>query len=158
MPSTFAVFALGLQDEKYFETLIDYYKTVDEEHQSIQAKFTSVFLEKFGVTKKSIRVYINALLSMQEHPHNKAFIAYFSAENSLKLLLDSKENFAAYYFTDQDIKEYSDSGNDTQEMADYCWGSIMYTTFGQSKGFTKIVKELNEEQRLIFEKLQIADK
>jgi hypothetical protein len=158
MPSTFAVFALGLQDEKYFETLINYYQTVDEEHQSIQAKFTPVFLEKFGVTEKSIRVYINALLSMQEHPHNKTFIPYFSDENSLKLLLDSKENFAAYYFTDQDIKEYSDSGNDTEEMADYCWQSIMYTTFGQSKGFTKIVKELNEEQRLIFEKLQIADK
>ena len=153
MPSTFAVFALGLQDEKYFETLIDYYQTVDEEHQSIQAKFTPAFLEKFGVTEKSIRVYINALLSMQEHPHNKAFIPYFAAENSLKLLLDSKENFTAYYFTDQDIKEYSDSGNDTQEMADYCWGSIMYTTFGKSKGFSKIVKELNEEQKALFEKL-----
>lgn len=158
MPSTFAVFALGLQDEKYFDTLISYYQTVDEEHQSIQAKFTPVFLEKFGVTQKSIQVYINALLSMQEHPHNKAFISCFSTENSLKLLLDSKENFASYYFTDQDVKEYSDSGNGIQEMADYCWESVMYTTFGQSKGFGKIAKGLNEEQRVIFEKLHIADK
>ncbi|MCP2028303.1 hypothetical protein L1276_003473 [Flavobacterium sp. HSC-32F16] len=158
MPSTFAVFALGLQDNKYFDTLIDYYQTVDEEHQSIQAKFTPVFLEKFGVNQKSIQVYINALLSMQEHPHNKAFISCFCTENSLKLLLDSKENFASYYFTDENLKEYSDSENSIEEMTDYCRESVMYTSFGQSKGFSKIAKGLNDEQRLIFEKLQIADK
>ncbi|KAF2327932.1 DUF6138 family protein [Flavobacterium ginsenosidimutans] len=153
MPSTFAVFALGLQDEKYFDTLIDYYKTVDDEHQSVHAKFTSVFLEKFGVTEKSIKVYINAVLSMQEHPHNKAFVSYFANEKSLKLLLDSRENFISYYFTEEDLKEYSDSGTNIQEMADYCWESIMYTTFGQSKGFAKISKELKNSEKEIFEKL-----
>ncbi|GAA3783608.1 DUF6138 family protein [Flavobacterium ginsengiterrae] len=155
MPSTFAVFALGLQDEKYFDTLIDYYKTVDEEHQSIQAKFTPVFLEKFGISEKSIKVYINAILSMQEHPHNKNFISYFTNEKSLKLLLDSKENFVDYYFTKEDLKEYSDSGNDAQEMADYCWESVMYTTFGQSKNFSKISKTLTDTEKKIFEKLQV---
>lgn len=154
MPSTFAAFALGLQSEKYFETLIEYYKTIDEEHQSIQAKFTSVFLEKFGINEKSIKVYIHAILSMQEHPHNKAFVSYFSNENSLKLLLDSKENFAAYYFSDEDLKEYSDSGNDAQEMADYCWESVMYTTFGQSQNFSKISKQFNEQEKALFEKLK----
>ncbi|RYJ37577.1 hypothetical protein NU08_3351 [Flavobacterium anhuiense] len=153
MPSTFAVFALGLQDEKYLETLIDYYQTIDGEHQSIQQKFTPVFLEKFGINKKSIKVYINAILSMQEHPHNKAFISYFTNENSLKLLLDSKENFVSYYFTDKDLKEYSDSNTNVQEMADYCWEGVMYTTFGQSKGFAKISKQLTDAEREIFEKL-----
>jgi hypothetical protein len=153
MPSTFAVFALGLQNENYFDTLVDYYQTVDEEHQSIQSKFTPVFLEKFGVTKKSIKVYINAVLSLQEHPHYKTFIPYFSTENSLKLLLDSRENFATYYFTDENLKEYSDSETDAQEMAAYCWESVMYTTFGQSKDFGKIARQLTEEQKKLFEKL-----
>ncbi|MBJ2126092.1 DUF6138 family protein [Flavobacterium sp. IB48] len=153
MPSTFAVFALGLQDEKYFDTLIDYYQTIDGEHQSIQQKFTPVFLEKFGINEKSIKVYINAVLSMQEHPHNKAFISYFTNENSLKLLLDSKENFVSYYFTEEDLKEYSESGTNVQEMADYCWEGVMYTTFGQSKDYGKIAKQLSDRQKIIFEKL-----
>ncbi|MFC0780214.1 DUF6138 family protein [Flavobacterium sp. HJSW_4] len=153
MPSTFAVFSLGLQDEKYFDTLIDYYKTVDEEHQSLQEKFTPVFLEKFGITEKSIKVFINAVLSMQEHPHNKAFVSYFTNEKSLKLLLDSKENFVSYYFTEEDLKDYSNSGDSPQEMADYCWESVMYTIFGQSKGFAKISKQLTDVEREIFEKL-----
>lgn len=153
MPSTFAVFALGLESEKYFDVLIDYFQTVDEEHQSIQQKFTPVFLEKFGVSEKSIKVYINAVLSMQEHPHNKSFIPHFTSENSLKLLLESKENFAEYYFTKEDLKEFSNGGTNVQEMADYCWESVMYTTFGQSKNFAKIGKTLTNEQKEIFEKL-----
>jgi hypothetical protein len=153
MPSTFAVFALGLQDEKYFDTLIDYYQTVDDEHQSVHAKFTPVFLEKFGVTEKSIKVFINAVLSMQEHPHNKAFVSYFTNEKSLKLLLDSKENFISYYFTEEDLKDYSNSGDSPQEMADYCWESVMYTIFGQSKDFAKIARQLSDEQKIVFERL-----
>ncbi|KAF2335831.1 DUF6138 family protein [Flavobacterium nitrogenifigens] len=154
MPSTFAVFALGLQDEKYFDTLIDYYQTIDGEHQSIQQKFTPVFLEKFGINEKSIKVYINAVLSMQEHPHNKSFISYFTNENSLKLLLDSKENFVSYYFTEEDLKEYSDSGTNVQEMADYCWEGVMYTTFGEKKNFAKISKQLTNGEKEIFEKIK----
>lgn len=154
MPSTFAVFALGLQDEKYFDVLIDYYKTVDEEHQSIQAKFTPVFLEKFGVTEKSIKVYINAILSMQEHPHQKAFVSYFANEKSLNLLLESKENFAKYYFTKEDLEEFANGGTEAEEMAEYCWGSVMYTTFGQTKGFAKISKTLSDVEKELFEKLQ----
>ncbi|SHL97593.1 DUF6138 family protein [Flavobacterium chilense] len=157
MPSTFAVFALGLESETYFETLISYYQTIDEEHQSIQQKFTPVFLEKFGVTEKSIKVYINAILSLQEHPHNKAFIPYFITQNSLNLLLDSKENFSAYYFTEEHLKEFSNGETEVQEMADYYWESVMYTIFGQSKDFNKIVKQLNNEEKVLFEKLQIQE-
>ncbi|MBS7254181.1 DUF6138 family protein [Flavobacterium branchiicola] len=153
MPSTFAVFALGLKDEKYFDTLISYFQTVDGEHQSVQQKFTPAFLEKFGLTEKSISVYINAVLSMQEHPHNMAFISYYANENGLKLLLDSKENFAVYYFTEEKLKEYSNAENDVQEMADYCWESVMYTTFGPSEDYGKIIKKLTENERIIFEKL-----
>lgn len=157
MPSTFAVFALGLQSEKYFDTLIKYFETVDEEDQSIQKKFTPVFLEKFGINGKTIKVYIKCIMSMQEHPHSKAFIPYFTNENSLKLLLESKENFAAYYFTEEDLKGYSDSGDNIQEMADYCWKNVMYTTFGLEKDYNKIAKQLTGEQKLIFEKLQIKE-
>nr|WP_294782166.1 DUF6138 family protein [uncultured Flavobacterium sp.] len=157
MPSTFAVLALGLQDEKYFDVLIDYYQTVDDEHQSIQQKFTVPFLEKFGLNEKTIKVYINAILSMQEHPHSKVFLSYFANEKGLKLLLESKENFAKYYFTEEDIESFSQEKNGVQEMADFCWEDIMHTTFGEIAGFSKIKKTLSEEEKVLFEKLLINE-
>ncbi|MFD2907403.1 DUF6138 family protein [Flavobacterium ardleyense] len=154
MPSTFAVFALGLNNEKYFDVLIDYFQTVAEEHQSIQEKFTPVFLDKFGINDRSIKVYISCILSMQEHPHNKAFISYFTNEKNLNLLMESKAHFSEYYFTEENLKDYSDSGNDVQEMADYCWESVIYTTFGQVENFDKITKQLTEKEIEIFNKLR----
>lgn len=152
MPSTFAVFALGLNDEKYFDVVIDYLQTVDEEHLSIQKKFTPVFLEKFGLNERTIKVYINCIMSMQEHPPHKSFPTYFANEIALKLLLNSKEHFVDYYFTEEDIKDFENSGNDVQEMADYCWESVMYTTFGKKP--ETIAKQLTTAEKEIFEKLK----
>lgn len=154
-PSTFAVFAIGLESDAYFDLVINYFQTIDGEHQSIQQKFTPAFLEKFGVNEKSIQVFISAILSMQEHPHSKTFITHFTTKDSLNLLLDSKENFATYYFTEENLKEFSDSETSVQEMADYCWESVLYTIFGESKNFVKIAKPLNEEEKLVFGKLQL---
>jgi len=153
MPSTFAVFALGLSNQKYSALLIDYFQTVDKEHQSIQQKFTPVFLDKFGINSQTIKVYISCILSMQEHPYNKMFASYFTNETSLNLLLDSKEHFAEYYFSKEDLNDFSNSGNNVQEMADFCWKSIMYTTFGQDKNFNKTKKKLTKKEREIFENL-----
>lgn len=152
MPSTFAVFALGLADEKYFDVVIDYLQTVDDEHQSIQENFTPVFLEKFGLNEKTIKMYINCILSMQNHTPHKSFPTYFANEKGLKLLLDSKENFAEYYFTEEALEDFEDSGNDVQEMADYCWENVMYTTFGKKP--ETIVKQLTPAEKEIFEKLK----
>ncbi|MDR6967316.1 hypothetical protein J2X31_001323 [Flavobacterium arsenatis] len=152
MPSTFAVFALGLDDEKYVDVVIDYLQTVDDEHQSIQEKFTPVFLERFGLNESTVKVYVNCILSMQEHPPHKLFPSYFANEKGLKLLLNSKENFAEYYFTEEALKDFEDSGNDVQEMADYCWESVMYTTFGKKP--ENIIKQLTPAEKEIFEKLK----
>ena len=152
MPSTFAVFALGLDDEKYVDVVIDYLQTVDDGHQSIQKNFTPVFLEKFGLNEKTIKMYINCILSMQEHPPHKSFPTYFTNEKGLKLLLNSKEHFAEYYFTKEDLSDFEDSGNEVQEMADYCWESVMYTTFGKKP--ETIAKQLTPAEKEIFEKLK----
>lgn len=57
MPGTFAVFALGLADEKYHTLTCDYLNMCDGEHQSIQGKFLLAYIEKYGFTTKGLELY-----------------------------------------------------------------------------------------------------
>lgn len=150
-PGTFAAFALGMDSEAYFDTIIEYFQNVDDEHQMIQEKYSVALIEKFGLTAKSIQVYINCILSMQSHSHKKLFIKYFSTEVALKLLLDSKEHFEAYYFTPKDLEEFSDE-EEKADMIKYYWDYIMHTTFGQD--LNRVAKKLSEEEKAIFDQLQ----
>jgi hypothetical protein len=153
MPSTFAVFALGLDNEKYFDIVIDYMRTVDDEHQSIQGEFVPVFVEKYGINSESVKVYINCIMSMQELPYNKVYLHQFTDEAGLNLLLDSKTNFAEYYFTEEDMEEMEDSGNDTDEIAGYIWERILYTTFGEKKNYEGILKQYPDKLKALFDKI-----
>ena len=57
MPGTFAVFALGLYDEKYHQLACDYLSLCDGEHQSLQGEFVLAYIEKFGFTDKGLELY-----------------------------------------------------------------------------------------------------
>lgn len=57
MPGTFAVFALGLIDEKYHELVCDYLTICDGEHQSLQGDFVLAYIEKYGFTDKGMELY-----------------------------------------------------------------------------------------------------
>lgn len=57
MPGTFAVFGLGLADEKYHQLVCDYLLTCDGEHQSVQGDFVLAYVEKFGFTPKGLELY-----------------------------------------------------------------------------------------------------
>ncbi|EHO82608.1 hypothetical protein HMPREF0380_01465 [Eubacterium infirmum F0142] len=68
MPGTFAVFALGLYDEKYHELVCDYLAHCDGEHQSIQGEFVLAYIEKFGFTEKGFELYKLCEENIQELP------------------------------------------------------------------------------------------
>ena len=68
MPGTFAVFALGLYDEKYHELVCDYLAHCDGEHQSIQGEFVLAYIEKFGFTEKGFELYKLCKENIQELP------------------------------------------------------------------------------------------
>ena len=68
MPGTFAVFALGLYDEKYHELVCDYLSLCDGEHQSIQGEFVLAYIEKFGFTEKGFELYKLCEENIQELP------------------------------------------------------------------------------------------
>lgn len=57
MPGTFAVFALGLYDEKYHQLACDYLSLCDGEHQSLHGEFVLAYIEKFGFTDKGLELY-----------------------------------------------------------------------------------------------------
>lgn len=152
MPSTFAVFALGLQNEQYFDLVIRYMELADGEHQSIQAKFTPAFLEKYGIRIDTLPVYIKCVMSMQEHPYNKVFQTYFNTAGALDLLLECKDNLESYFIAEE-LEDMEESGNDIQEMAEWIWDHILYTTFGNKQKQHKIQKDAPEELKAIYKKL-----
>lgn len=57
MPGTFAVFALGIMDERYHDLVCDYLKTCDGEHQGLQGQFVLSYIEKYGFTMKGLELY-----------------------------------------------------------------------------------------------------
>ena len=79
MPGTFAVFALGLYDEKYHELVCDYLAHCDGEHQSIQGEFVLAYIERFGFTEKGFELYKLCEENIQELPKKLVFLYKKSA-------------------------------------------------------------------------------
>ncbi|MFF2888334.1 DUF6138 family protein [Paenibacillus sp. NPDC057967] len=61
MPGSYAIFGLGLSDERYFPLVEDYMALVDDEHQLAHDKFTAVFAETHGITERSAPALVACL-------------------------------------------------------------------------------------------------
>ncbi len=68
MPGTFAVFALGIEDENFHELVCDYLKMCDGEHQSLQGEFVLAYVQKYGFTEKGLELYELCDENMQHLP------------------------------------------------------------------------------------------
>lgn len=68
VPGSFAVFSLGLLDEKYQALICDYLTICDEEHQSIQGEFVLAYIEKYGFTEKGLELYDLCEKNIQQLP------------------------------------------------------------------------------------------
>ena len=76
MPGTFAVFGLGLIDEKYHQLARDYLSICDGEHQSLQGNFVLAYIEKYGFTAKGLELYRLCEENIQHLP--TALVALYS--------------------------------------------------------------------------------
>jgi len=150
VPSTFAVFALGLEDPVYFDLVIKYMQTVDEEHQSIQEKFTPAFVEKSGINKQSFPVFISCILSMQEHKSFKIFAEQFSTIENLELLLACKRNFINY-ISEETKSEWSEE--DLKEMPDYIWKYVLYSIWGPEEKYTALIKKSKADLKPLYQEI-----
>lgn len=148
-PATFAVFALGLQSEAYFELVKSYMLGVDEEHQSVQENFTPVFLMKYGVTRQSLPVIISCLLSTQWHAHFPALTEQFRDAASLNLLLEFRADFPAYLDEQQE--------EDPEELADYLWEMVINALFGAEADRSALLAQTDETLRPLYEAIFLLE-
>jgi hypothetical protein len=160
MPSTFAVFGLGLVSEAYFGLVTKYMQVVDEEHQSIQTKFTLAFVERFGINKKTLPVFMYCLLSTQSHKHYKLFAEQFSTRENLELLVACKREFGLYLPKDSDELAGKPVEADEPEegLAAYLWEDVAHAIFGPEKAQQKLLRAASEDLRPLYADVFAKDK
>lgn len=133
MPGTFAVFALGLANEKYTPLVIDYLTICDGEHSGIQGKFMPAFIEKFGFTASTTEAFVICAGNIQELPYHKIYQEASHNQESLHILLRQKD-----------------------KVDDYDWRSILYAIFGlknlANNGAT-VIKKASKELQDLFKQL-----
>ncbi len=155
MPSTFAVFGLGLVGEAYFGLITKYMQTVDEEHQAIQEKFTLAFVARFGLNKTTLPVFMHCLLSTQSHKHYPWFAEQFGTRERLELLLACKRNFGAYLPQDSDelAPEFVDGAAEEESLAAYLWDEVTHAIFGPEKARQKLLRAASADVRPLYSEL-----
>jgi len=133
MPSSFAVFALGLESETYFPLVKKYMDTCDDEHAYLQTKFTPVFIEKYGLTEKSLPVFISCVCSFQNPEHHKVFQEKANEKEAQTLLADYKDHPEKYL--PSSLKESYDS----------IWNTVITTIYNcRSSKDNKIPERLRD--------------
>ena len=88
LPGSYAVFALGLTSEKYFPLVHKYFEILDDEHQMVHKYFISNLIDLYGVTKKSIALICDGILSAQFEKTYKNLTPLMNDEQNLTLLIE----------------------------------------------------------------------
>ena len=96
LPGSYAVFGLGLYNEKYFPLIEEYYLKVDDEHQLAHQYFIEALIDRYGVTEKSLPIIFEGFLSGQFDKVFKNLAKLMKDEENKKLLIKELENFDKY--------------------------------------------------------------
>ena len=96
LPGSYAVFGLGLHDEKYFPLIEEYYSKLDDEHQLAHQYFIGALIDKYGVTEKSLAIIFKGFLSGQLDKVFKNLAKLMENEKNKKLLIKELENYDKY--------------------------------------------------------------
>src|SRR5690606_33283879 len=88
LPGSYAVFSLGLTSEKYFPLVHKYFEILDDEHQMVHKYFISNLIDLYGVTKKSIALICDGILSAQFEMTYKNLTPLMNDEQNLTLLIE----------------------------------------------------------------------
>ncbi|EUB27055.1 DUF6138 family protein [Fusobacterium sp. CM22] len=96
LPGSYAVFGLGLHDEKYFPLIEEYYSKLDDEHQLAHQYFIEALIDKYGVTEKSLPIIFEGFLSGQFDKIFKNLAKLMEDEKNKKFLTKELENYGKY--------------------------------------------------------------
>ena len=148
MPGTFAVFALGLEGERWAPLVTEYLDFCDDEHSSLQGKFLHALIRKFGFQLWTLGVLVRGALSMQWLEPAREFRSLIANGESLDALLAVKRRFSAYLLPEE---------NEDPKFRAIAWQSLLWAIWGQASenGGSKVIKtapkELRERYQEIFQ-------
>lgn len=147
MPGTFAVFALGLEGERWAPLVTEYLDLCDDEHSSLQGKFLHALIRKFGFQPWTLGVLVRSALSMQWLEPAREFRSLIANGESLDALLAVKRRFSAYLLPEE---------NKDLKFRAIAWQSLLWAIWGKNSenGGSKVIKtapkELKEKYQQVF--------
>ena len=147
MPGTFAVFALGLEGERWAPLVTEYLDLCDDEHSSLQGKFLHALIRKFGFQPWTLGVLVRGALSMQWLEPAREFRSLIANGESLDTLLAVKRRFSAYLLPEE---------NKDPKFRAIAWQSLLWAIWGKNSenGGSKVIKtapkELKEKYQQVF--------
>ena len=147
MPGTFAVFALGLEGERWAPLVTEYLDLCDDEHSSLQGKFLHALIRKFGFQPWTLGVLVRGALSMQWLEPAREFRSLIANGESLDALLAVKRRFSAYLLPEE---------NEDPKFRAIAWQSLLWAIWGKNSenGGSKVIKtapkELKEKYQQVF--------
>ncbi len=147
MPGTFAVFALGLEGERWAPLVAEYLDLCDDEHSSLQGKFLHALIRKFGFQPWTLGVLVRGALSMQWLEPAREFRSLIASAESLDALLAVKRHFSAYLLPEE---------NKDPKFRAIAWQSLLWAIWGTASenGGSKVIKaapkELKEKYQQVF--------
>ena len=147
MPGTFAVFALGLEGERWAPLVTEYLDLCDDEHSSLQEKFLHALIRKFGFQPWTLGVLVRGALSMQWLEPAREFRSLIANGESLDALLAVKRRFSAYLLPEE---------NKDPKFRAIAWQSLLWAIWGPASenGGSKVIKsapkELKEKYQQVF--------
>ena len=147
MPGTFAVFALGLEGERWAPLVTEYLDFCDDEHSSLQGKFLHALIRKFGFQPWTLGVLVRGALSMQWLEPAREFRSLIANGESLDALLAVKRRFSAYLLPEE---------NKDPKFRAIAWQSLLWAIWGKNSenGGSKVIKtapkELKEKYQQVF--------
>lgn len=147
MPGTFAVFALGLEGERWAPLVTEYLDLCDDEHSSLQGKFLHALIRKFGFQPWTLGVLVRGALSMQWLEPAREFRSLIANGESLEALLAVKRRFSAYLLPEE---------NKDPKFRAIAWQSLLWAIWGPASenGGRKVIKsvpkELKEKYQQVF--------
>ena len=169
LPGSFAVFALGMLGQKWWQLVWDYLDLCDDEHSRLQEKFLREYVKQFGFTAETVPIFVRGVLSMQNMKYSKDYAAWMANAESLDALLEAKAHLSEIvpsgFSSDEDDDDEDEPIEETEagleEVLQYAWESICYVIWGKNsaKGGQKAVEQAPQELKERYQEIfrQIAD-
>ena len=165
LPGSFAVFALGMLGQEWWQLVWDYLDLCDDEHSHLQEKFLREYVKQFRFTADTVPVFVRGVLSMQNMKYSKDYAAWMANAESLDALLEAKihlsEIVPSGFSSDEDDDDDEDEEPDEEteaspeEVLQYAWETVCYVIWGKAsaKGGQKVVEAAPEELREQYQKI-----